>query len=299
MAYYKNLIAIHEQNDPREILRMINPRETEMMDAAAGGVYHHELESLYDCVENRHVHKQICFKVWDVSFSGLHLRFRLGGERFPPRLLYKIFTHRPVTDICSFCPRNYNTQKLLQSQVGHATTQAPIFSTTHIGWNLPGGASAPTGWYNREENNQWRPIDGKVFESGFFFSERKPYKPVFHFCSRERARQRELHRKQLQRHWRLAMYRYANSELKKHRSLKFCYASNMQLRCSDGAMQDQGLGEEQAGVEEDLMEWCGALDFETYAQDWRSVATTLGSEAFVPRAEEPLPIAPPWTSTVY
>ena len=47
MAYYKNLIAIHEQNDPREILRMINPRETEMMDAAAGGVYHHELESLY------------------------------------------------------------------------------------------------------------------------------------------------------------------------------------------------------------------------------------------------------------
>jgi hypothetical protein len=36
MAYYKNLIAIHEQNDPREILRMINPREAEMMDAAAG-----------------------------------------------------------------------------------------------------------------------------------------------------------------------------------------------------------------------------------------------------------------------
>jgi hypothetical protein len=36
MAAYKNLIAIHEHHDPREILRMINPREAEMMDAAAG-----------------------------------------------------------------------------------------------------------------------------------------------------------------------------------------------------------------------------------------------------------------------
>ena len=142
-------------------------------------------------------------------FPGLHVRFRLGGECFPPRLLYKIFTHRPVTDICSFCPRNYNAQNLSHSEVGHAAIQAPIFSTTRIGWDGPGGNnSAPAGWYNREENNQWRPIDGNLFESGFFFSERKPYKPVFHFCSKERARQRELHRKQLQRQWRLAMYRY-------------------------------------------------------------------------------------------
>lgn len=36
MEYYKNLIAMHEHHDPREILRMINPREAEIMDAAAG-----------------------------------------------------------------------------------------------------------------------------------------------------------------------------------------------------------------------------------------------------------------------
>lgn len=153
------------------------------------------------------------------DISGLHLRFRLGGERFPPRLLYKIFTHRPVTDICSFCPRNYNAQQISRSEVGHVTTQAPIFSTTRIAWAGPGGDgpgsdSAPVGWYNREENNQWRPIDGKVFGSGFLCSERKPHKPVFHFCSRERARQRQLHRKQLQRQWRLAMYRCAPYDTK-------------------------------------------------------------------------------------
>jgi hypothetical protein len=67
--------------------------------------------------------------------------------------------------------------------------------------------------------------------------------------------------------------------------------------CSEGALQDQGVGEEQACVEAGLVEWCGALDFEQYAQEWRAVATTLGSEAFV-RVDEPLPIAPPWISSV-
>lgn len=147
---------------------------------------------------------------WVTTCSGLHLRFRLSGECFPPRLLYKIFTHRPVTDICSFCPRNYNAQQTSTSEVVHVTSQPPIFSTTRIGWDGPWGDVAPAGWYNREENNQWRPIDGKLFGTGFFRSERKPCKPQFHFCSRERARQRELHRKQLQRKWRMAMYRCAS-----------------------------------------------------------------------------------------
>lgn len=136
--------------------------------------------------------------------SGLHLRFRLGGECFPPRLLYKIFTHRPVTDICSFCPRDYNSQQT--SRIDNAASQAPIFTTTQIGFAGLGEHSAQQGWYSREENNEWRPVDGKVLMSGLFCSERKPYKPLFHFCSRERARQREVHRKQLQRKWRLAMY---------------------------------------------------------------------------------------------
>lgn len=36
LAYYKALIALHERSDPREILKMVNPREADMMDAAAG-----------------------------------------------------------------------------------------------------------------------------------------------------------------------------------------------------------------------------------------------------------------------
>ena len=51
--------------DPKEILKSINPREAQLLDAAAGA----------------------------------HVRFRLGGSSWPPLIFYKIFTHRPVTGI--------------------------------------------------------------------------------------------------------------------------------------------------------------------------------------------------------
>lgn len=49
-------------------------------------------------------------------------------------------------------------------------------------------------------------------------------------------------------------------------------------------------------MEQDLMEWSGSLDFEQYATEWRSVATTLGSEAFV-GTDMHLPSAPAWISS--
>lgn len=52
-----------EAADPRQLLRGINAPEAALMDPAAG----------------------------------LHVRFRLGGSSFPPILLYKVFTHRPIT----------------------------------------------------------------------------------------------------------------------------------------------------------------------------------------------------------
>lgn len=36
LAYYKGLVALHERSDPREVLKMVNPREADIMDAAAG-----------------------------------------------------------------------------------------------------------------------------------------------------------------------------------------------------------------------------------------------------------------------
>src|ERR1700722_10191078 len=39
--------------------------------------------------------------------SGVRIRFRLAGERFPPTIYYKIFTNRPIQDICANAPRDY------------------------------------------------------------------------------------------------------------------------------------------------------------------------------------------------
>jgi hypothetical protein len=39
--------------------------------------------------------------------AGIRIRFRLAGERFPPTIYYKIFTNRPVQDLCANAPRDY------------------------------------------------------------------------------------------------------------------------------------------------------------------------------------------------
>ncbi len=71
----RDLVASNnEKSDPASALRRVNPAE-----AAVAG---------------------------DPS-CGTHVRFRLGGETFPPEVVYKIYTHRPVTDVCAFAPRDY------------------------------------------------------------------------------------------------------------------------------------------------------------------------------------------------
>ncbi|ORZ29249.1 hypothetical protein BCR44DRAFT_1144646 [Catenaria anguillulae PL171] len=71
--FLRDLIRARETSDCRAILKVINPRESQLVDTAAG----------------------------------VHIRFRLGGPDFPPTLYYKVFVHRPTIDIGSFAPRNY------------------------------------------------------------------------------------------------------------------------------------------------------------------------------------------------
>ena len=50
-----------------------------------------------------------------------------------------------------------------------------------------------------------------------------------------------------------------------------------------------------AAEEEAVLAWCRGLDFDLYADDWTCIATSLGSEAFVPVLERPeLPDIPYW-----
>ena len=75
--YYKDLINFKQKGEPMQLLKSINPAEAGLLDAA----------------------------------SRCHIRFRLGGDKFPPLIYYKIFTHGGIVDINAFAPRDYNAIK--------------------------------------------------------------------------------------------------------------------------------------------------------------------------------------------
>ena len=75
--YYKDLINFRAKGNPYELLRCINRGEAHLLDSA----------------------------------SRCHVRFRLGGLKFPPLIYYKIFIHGGVVDIGSFAPRDYCKMK--------------------------------------------------------------------------------------------------------------------------------------------------------------------------------------------
>eukprot|EP01137_Pigoraptor_chileana_P003176 Opistho-2@43004 len=87
---YRDLVTFRERGDPAVLLRCINPREAQLLDAA----------------------------------SGAHVRFRLGGLTFPPTIYYKIFTHHTVVDLCANSPRDYcsNSNKLELPKTRHNRT---------------------------------------------------------------------------------------------------------------------------------------------------------------------------------
>ncbi|TNN57595.1 putative protein C11orf65 [Liparis tanakae] len=59
---------------------------------------------------------------------------------FPPNIYYKIFTYRPITDLCASSPKDY----------------------TRPGLEKPVARQERLGWYQRTENNSWRLFCSKV-----------------------------------------------------------------------------------------------------------------------------------------
>ncbi|XP_076969179.1 protein MFI isoform X4 [Tamandua tetradactyla] len=95
--HFKNLINIRRQGEPRHIVRYINPKEAELLDAAAG----------------------------------INVRFRLGGIDFPPNIYYKIFTHRHIEDMCANSPKDYT--KLPAKQTSYIKSDT-LQEDDHSGW---------------------------------------------------------------------------------------------------------------------------------------------------------------------
>lgn len=137
--YFKDLICFKLKGAPADLLRTIIPNESDYLDRA----------------------------------SGIHVRFRLGGTVFPPKVYFKIFTHRPLCDVNAFAPRDYTIEKQLDPYLKHNKSDSslpPIVKNNirvgkkYFGTILSTTASSFDNWYKREENNEWRPISNQIFD---------------------------------------------------------------------------------------------------------------------------------------
>ena len=222
--YYRDLIRFRERGDPRMMLRAINPQEAAMFDAAAG----------------------------------IHVRFRLGGYAFPPNIYYKIYTHRTVTDVGAFAPRDYVANR-------RDATATKITLDEFMASAEQGQAPGP-GWYRRVENNGWRPVSVKLlreYDEITFVSSRKTI--VYPPLRSERAEVKKKRQHEKKRLWLRTLY-------EKGRALdeKAMLGGN-----GNGADDFESWAETET---EDLLSWSRSLDFQAYSDQWTGLATTGASE---------------------
>lgn len=147
------IVTLHVSGEPCLLLRAALPREAMLLDPAMQA----------------------------------HVRFRLGGSRFPPSVYYKIYTHGAICDLGAFAPRNYIAEKA-------------------------NGGPVADGWYEREENNGWRPLVQRHHPRGVKYTdevEKATAKKVlknFHYNRLKRRQDVERQRRKRAIQWMRKLY---------------------------------------------------------------------------------------------
>ncbi|KAI9140227.1 hypothetical protein BKA69DRAFT_527886 [Paraphysoderma sedebokerense] len=242
---YRDLIKNRQQADPKRLLKYINPQEAQLVDAAAG----------------------------------LHLRFRLGGETFPPLIYYKIFIHNPTIDVNSFAPRDYT--KLLGQK------RSTVFRFNRLGATDKCDKIRnyqKDGWYQRIENNGWRPImathaalDPSLLSTFQFESP----KTVTHHHSKLKRREDQIkYRKQKKIQWLRKLYRFKeNADGRVEKATAYRDEVNNESP-NEIITKDLRFDLDLNSIEEkELLSWSETLDYEKYWTDWVGLATSIGPEA--------------------
>lgn len=167
--YYKDLINFKHKGNPYELLKCINRGEAYLLDPA----------------------------------SKCHVRFRLGGLKFPPLIYYKIFVHSSVCDINAFAPRDYVQIKNEKRK-----------DTVNMKYDKP-EKDNHEGWYERIECNGWRPINDKALTPfDQIEADTKEKKRPFHFDPRKRKALTDREKRLRKIRWLRKLYRDAkNAEL--------------------------------------------------------------------------------------
>ncbi|XP_053780192.1 protein MFI isoform X1 [Desmodus rotundus] len=228
--HFKSLINIRRQGEPRQIVRYINPKEAELLDAAAG----------------------------------VHVRFRLGGVKFPPEIYYKIFTERHIEDLCANSPRDYT--KLSAKYASHIKSDN-VQEEDH------------SGWYRRIENNGWRPVSDRFWMSteDVMLGDKKECK--FHFSKLKRRQDMEKKRKIRKIEWMRQMY-YAGSLEAKSTNNKTLGLIHTATKGLIRSIEDGGIDSVMEWEVDEVLNWTNTLNFDEYIANWKEIATSNSSANF-------------------
>ena len=206
--------------------------------------------------------------------SRCHVRFRLGGLKFPPLIYYKIFVHGSVVDINAFAPRDYNQ---IKKQKRKATINIKFDKEPD---------DKHEGWYERIENNGWRPINDKIltpYDQIEIDTSNKP-KP-FHFDPKKRKALTDREKRLRKIRWLRKLYRDAkNAELVQEQNgestaidINNKMAKELE-KLYENPFDDENLVEmvpDEFELEvNNLIEWCEDLDYEKYTENWHDMATS-------------------------
>ncbi|XP_074651138.1 protein MFI-like [Tubulanus polymorphus] len=235
-SYYRDLINFKARGDPGMMLRCINPNEAKLLDPAAG----------------------------------VHIKFRLAGERFPPNIYYKIYTHRPIQDLCANSPKDYT----------RASTKRKMAQDVHNK-----GSRCPTEddrerWYKRLDNNGWRLVSDRLIthlmaDPVTWESSKK--KVEFHHNKLHRRQEVEKKRKRKKISWMKKMYREG--------MMKSRVDDPETIELIDGAaagmiatVEHEGTDAVQEWEVDELLEWTTSLNYDDYVDVWKNIATSSKSE---------------------
>jgi len=214
-GYFKEVISFREQGDAKLLLRSINPKEANLIDRA----------------------------------TQIHIRFRLGGEQFPPQIYYKVYTHGNVTDVCSFAPRDYTA---------HYQPPPIVLHNKDKPGQMP-RLESREGWYRRVENNGWRPVSQKLFAEPVQQERASEWNHV----KLERRQEQHMRRKQRKLQWMRRMYSQGGGA-----------EATVAVGGTPGDKSAPPAIEEGEDDLDDLLLWSNSLDFDSYYQDWLGLATT-------------------------
>lgn len=231
--YYRDLISFRNRGDPAMMLRCINPNEAKLLDAAAG----------------------------------IHIKFRLAGDRFPPNIYYKIFTHRPVQDLCANSPKDYTKPD----------TKRRMARDVHNKGNRVQPADQ-TGWYSRIENNGWRLVSDRLtLMSDPITYETSRKKVDFHHNKLKRKEDVEKNRKRKKVEWMKKMYKQGmlKSKVKDAETVELIEGAAAGMVAT---IDQHGPDSVQEWEVEELLDWTTSLNFDDYLTTWKEAATSANSE---------------------